>query len=96
MIMEIEYDTDKNTRNIALRGLSFELVKLAKHDTLILDMDTRYSYGEMRFNVICNIEGLIYTVIYTKRFGKYRIISLRRANKRERDDYDNQARPISH
>ena len=50
-------------------------------------IDNRKNYGEERVNVLGEVEGDIFFVTYTKRNTKYRLISARRANSRERRKY---------
>ncbi|MEQ1888157.1 MAG: BrnT family toxin [Alphaproteobacteria bacterium] len=81
--MSITYDTAKNERNIALRGLSFDLVADLDWDSAIIREDTRRIYGEARFRVLGSIAGRLHMMVYTPRGGSVRVISLRRANGKE-------------
>jgi uncharacterized DUF497 family protein len=49
--------------------------------------DKRKDYGEKRFVVIGPIEGRVFAVVYTWRNERRRIISARRASRRERRAY---------
>lgn len=85
--MEISYDASKNERNIALRGLPFDLVAgLNWADALIME-DTRKQYGERRFLALGYIGERLYAVVFTPRGAACRIISLRKANQREIEKY---------
>lgn len=86
--MNIEYDEAKNAINIAKHGISFELV--AKLDFLnsIVTQDTRTDYGEKRFITYAPLEDRLHCLIWTWRNGKMRPISFRKANRRERIDYE--------
>jgi uncharacterized protein len=95
MILEIEYDDKKNTRNIELRGLNFALASKVDHDNLIIFIDKRKNYGETRKICIAMIEKELYYLVYVKRNSKYRIISLRITNKKERAYYEQKTRPFS-
>jgi len=44
--MAISFDPEKNARNIAERGLSFERVVELDWDTAVVVEDTRRDYGE--------------------------------------------------
>jgi len=46
--MDITYDPAKNSKNIAERGLSFDMVAQFDFDTAIIEADTRKNYGETR------------------------------------------------
>jgi len=45
--MEISYDPRKDARNVAVRGLSFDLVKLMDFDDALVKVDDRTDYGEV-------------------------------------------------
>ncbi len=49
--MDITFDPLKNARNVAERGLSFELVAKLDWDTAIAEEDVRKDYGERRVRV---------------------------------------------
>ncbi len=90
MFMEVEYDEDKSSQNIAMRGLSFSEVYLLDWDNARLWVDERKEYGEVRYCalIIMPQNQKLYSVSFTKRGNILRIISFRRANKRERRKYN--------
>ena len=49
----------------------------------MIQLDTRYSYGEERYQLVGMIERRLFVLIYTSRNGAMRIISARKANQRE-------------
>ena len=49
--------------------------------------DERRDYGEDRFITIGFLDGIMVVLVWTPRNGAYRIISMRRANERERAHY---------
>jgi uncharacterized DUF497 family protein len=68
-------------------GLAFDAVyDFDWRDPLIVDR-TRHTDGESRFAAIGLLYGKLHTVIFTRRAGDLRIISLRRSNAREEKDY---------
>lgn len=85
--MRVEFDPAKNLHNIRTRGLSFDLVLHLDWETALAVEDARQDYGERRFRVLGMIDGLLYAVVITPRSGGMRVISLRRANSRERSSY---------
>lgn len=89
--MEFDWrDTaDKAARNLREHGVSFELATTVFNDPFAIErIDDREDYGEERFVLIGMAEGnLVLLVVYTERQGRIRIISARRATKREQDDY---------
>jgi len=91
MDIDIEYDAIKDADNVARRGLSFELVRQFDWPSARIEPDTRREYGESRFQATGLIAENLYRVVFTPRGGKVRVISLRRANERERNCYVNPA-----
>ncbi len=90
--MKIEYDPDKNQRNIEERGISFEMVQnfdLATAKTII---DDRFDYDEVRYRSIGFIGARLYVLVWTPRKDALRVISLRKANKREVSYYVNESK----
>lgn len=85
--MDIEYDAGKNLRNIEKHGLSFEQVIDLDWDNAIVMNDNRKGYGEHRFVALTEMNERIYSVCFTYRNGKTRIISFRKANRREQEKY---------
>jgi uncharacterized DUF497 family protein len=50
--------------------------------------DVRYSYNEVRMSGLVPLEGKVYAVVYVVRAEFTRMISLRKANKREAKHYE--------
>jgi uncharacterized DUF497 family protein len=88
--MALTYDPEKNARNIALRGLSFDLVARLDWDRAIAFPDERQDYGEDRAKVLAKLDGVLHIAIVTTRGDDMRIISFRRANRAERRLYERQ------
>ncbi len=89
--MQIEYDPKKNQRNIKNRDLSFDLVKQFEWESAVVWEDDRVDYGEIRYCTLGYIGVRLYhvafTIAFTYRVEKVRVISLRKANKREVENY---------
>ena len=81
--MAITFDTEKNARNIAERGLSFGRVAELDWDTALVVEDTRRDYGETRLLVMALLDGRLHAAVVTPRGEDLRVISFRRANGRE-------------
>jgi uncharacterized protein len=81
--VKISFDRAKNERNITLRGLSFDLVADLDWDSAIIREDTRRIYGEARFRVLGFIGNRLHMAVFTPRNGSVRVISLRRASRKE-------------
>jgi uncharacterized DUF497 family protein len=87
--MLFEWDEKKAARNVAKHGIPFPYAVRVFLDTHRLDAeDTRRQYGEPRRFTLGEIEGRLYAVAYTMREKVIRIISARKANDRERRQYD--------
>ena len=56
-------------------------------ETALTIEDTRQDYGERRFRILGMIDGLLYAAVITPRSSGMRVISLRRANLKERRSY---------
>jgi uncharacterized DUF497 family protein len=81
--MEIEFDPAKSRRNVRDRGLGFERAEeLLDNDPVIVE-DRRRDYREPRLIAYGNINGRPHICVFTMRGTAFRIISLRRANRRE-------------
>ena len=85
--MEFEWDEQKNERNRAKHGVSFEEATRIFGHPVVAEEDTRRDYGERRFIAYGETEGHILTVVFTWREERLRIISARRANHHERGTY---------
>jgi uncharacterized protein len=91
--MEFEWDEAKNRVNIEKHGISFEQASRIFDGAVQTFVAARLEYGEARFKSIGRIqEQLVVVVIHTDRRGRTRIISARRANRKERNDYQTQIR----
>jgi uncharacterized DUF497 family protein len=90
--MEFEWDTDKSDACFTERGFDFAFVLRAFLDAdRLIRKDTRWDYGEDRYQLLGAIEGRVFFVAYTIRGTFIRIISARKANQREVHDYENSA-----
>jgi uncharacterized DUF497 family protein len=91
--MRVTYDPGKSTRNEELRGLPFELAKQFDWSCAQLIEDTRKDYNEQRIQALGYICEHLHVLVFTPRDGAVHVISLRRANRRERTRYAAQAQP---
>jgi uncharacterized DUF497 family protein len=82
--LEITFDPAKNERNLRERGLSFERVKDFDFNTAVLWIDARHEYGEMRQVALGYLENRMHVLCFTETAAGIRVISLRRANAREK------------
>ena len=87
--MEFEWDDAKSDACFADRGFDFAYVAHAFLDEdRIVGVDRRWDYGEERYRLLGAGEGRVFVVIYTMRGSTIRIISPRKANRREVREYE--------
>lgn len=85
--MEIDFDPEKDAVNRAKHGLSLaDAAGLAWKDAFIL-LDERLAYGEQRLRVYAMLDGRLHMAAVTFRGPILRVISLRKANRREARRY---------
>lgn len=89
--VEIAYDPAKNARNIELRGLSFEQVANFDFQTAIIWIDARKTYPEVRISALGLLAGRLHALVFAETTNGIRVISFRRANKREVKRYEQEA-----
>jgi uncharacterized DUF497 family protein len=84
-----DWDPVKAASNFQKHGVDFNDATHVFADLNAVRMeDKRFDYGEKREKIVGTIEGaLITAVIYTGREGRVRIISARKANRKEKRKY---------
>jgi uncharacterized DUF497 family protein len=87
-MLNIEFDSVKNEKNILERGISFELAADFDLATAKVWTDARKDYGEERFIALGYISNRLFSMVFTVRGESLRVISLRKANKREVSNYE--------
>lgn len=90
--MDIEFDKDKNEWNVEVRGIPFDLVEEFNFFTASFEIDDRKNYGETRVRSLGFIKDRLYSLVFTERNEKMRVISLRKANYRERNKYEKESK----
>ena len=83
------WDEDKRQATLLLRGLDFVMVRDFDLSSARIDPDLRRDYGEERFKATGTIDGRLFIVIFTSRGERLRLISLRKANEREKRAWKN-------
>ena len=86
--MIIEFDKVKNQRNVDERGLPFSMVSHVEWDTALVTVDDRFNYGETRYIALGLISNRLYVIVFTETPTGIRVISFRKANKREVKRYE--------
>ena len=85
---KFEWDEEKAVKNLGNHGVPFAEVARFEHETAMYIRDDRRDYGEVRVIAIGFIDVRVCVLVYTVRNNKIRVISLRKANKREISAYE--------
>ena len=85
--MKIEFDSAKDASNQAKHGVSLTLAGELDWDAALVWVDERVEYGEMRMIALAPQTGPLFCVAFVDRGAARRVISLRRANRREVKHY---------
>ncbi len=85
--MRFDWDPAKNARNQRERGFGFDFATLIFEGDTIEWPDNRHDYGEARIRWIGEVDGLLLCIVFTDRGDVRRIISARRANRKEREQW---------
>lgn len=94
--MRIEYDPEKNNKNIVERQLSFDNVSKFNFDTAQFSIDDRRDYGEIRIRAWGFIGQRLHALVFVKIEDGIRVISFRKANKREVKKYEEESKRTIH
>ena len=87
-IMRFEWDADKSSSNKSKHGIDFETAKELWLDENRIEIHAPHPI-EDRWIVIGKLQKKIWIAIYTNRNETIRIISVRRARKKEVELYEN-------
>ena len=86
--MEIEFDPAKTKLNIARHGVDIALAESFEIETALIEIDDRHDYGEIRYIAIGYLTERLHVMVFTIRDQTMRVISLRKANRKERERYE--------
>ncbi|RXJ66984.1 toxin [Halarcobacter ebronensis] len=86
--MIFEYDKNKSNSNKSKHNIDFEEAKELWSDNFAIELKSKNCEDEDRYLVIGKIKTKIYAAIITYRGEKIRIISVRRARKKEEELYE--------
>ncbi len=79
----IEFDWVKCQRNVVERNLSFERANEVDLEAALIARDERQNYGEDRYVALCHLDKRLHVLCFTETIRGIRVISFRKANKRE-------------
>ena len=85
--MRIEFDPAQDAANQAKHGVSLALAGELDWDAALVWVDDRFEYDETRMIALSPRAEVLYYVAFVDRGSVRRIISLRRANRREVTHY---------
>ncbi|OWJ70899.1 hypothetical protein CDV50_11230 [Haematobacter massiliensis] len=86
--MKLDWDDAKRDWTLRERGLDFASVAEADWDNALTAEDLREDYAERRFVSLVPIRNRLCVVAWCIRGDALRVISLRKANTRERKRYE--------
>ncbi len=85
--MSIEFDPAKDKANLAAHGVSLALAEELDWDAALVWVDDRFEYEELRMIALAPASSILYFVAFIERGDTRRVISLRRATRREVTHY---------
>jgi uncharacterized DUF497 family protein len=86
-MQKFEYDQAKSESNKRKHGIDFEEARFLWDDPMLLEIPAR-DVDEPRSMIMGRIKGQHWAAIVTERNGSIRLISVRRARKREVEIYE--------
>jgi len=89
--MSYEWNELKRLSNLRKHGVDFADMEEFGWDTALYDADENADYGEDRFVALGEFRADIYVVVFTLRGSATRIISARKADKREKHRYEKES-----
>jgi uncharacterized DUF497 family protein len=85
--MEFTWSETKRSANVKAHGLDFVDAPRVFEGTTYTFEDDRFSYGEQRFVTLGLLAGIPVSVVHTESEHEIRVISFRKATKREAQIY---------
>lgn len=85
--MQFEWDEKKRLFNLEKHAIDFQDAMTAFETPFLTLEDKRFDYGEKRFITLGLMQGRVIVVVHTEREETIRLISARKANKYEQDEY---------
>ena len=81
--MRIEFDPAKDSVNRANHGVSLAIAEQLDWNAALVWVDSRFEYDELRMIALAPETSTLYYVAFVERGEVRRIVSLRRATRRE-------------
>jgi uncharacterized DUF497 family protein len=86
-MMRIKFDPVKDALNLAKHSVSLSVAGELDWEAALVWVDDRFEYAELRMIALAPKTSILYYVAFVDRDAVRRIISLRRANRREVKHY---------
>ena len=83
-----EWDPKKDAENIRKHGVAFTTASGIWRGRVLERIDDRLDYGEVRILAFGKVDGRLIAVLFTRRGANRRIISARKANRREQRRFE--------
>jgi hypothetical protein len=83
----VTFDPVKRDLTLDQRGLDFARALEIFDEVHVTETDDRKAYGELRLFTVGYLDERMVVLVWTPRDGACRVISLRKANDREREVY---------
>lgn len=85
--MEFDWSEDKRRKNLAKHQLDFAQVPFVDWESATILQDRRADYGETRYWAFGMLNGRLHLIAFTLRGNKVRVISFRKASRKEVQRY---------
>lgn len=86
--MKYQWHEHKQRRNQQIHNVDFSAMEHFEWENAVIFADRRKDYKEARYVAFAPLDGRLHCVVFTTRGSDIRIISLRKANKREVNRYE--------
>ena len=83
----LDWNEFKNAQNLRKHKVAFEAAERFDWKSAEIEIDDREDYGELREKAFGFIGVVLHVLVYTERDDVTWVISLRKANNKERDKY---------
>lgn len=85
--MRFRWEEAKRHGNLKKHGLDFSDAEAVFAGLTFTFADDRFDYGECRFTTIGRLDEVVVIIAHTETEKEVRVISMRKANKREQAQY---------
>jgi len=87
--LEFEWDEEKRQQNIQERNVDILYAALIFENPVLTKIDDREDYGEERIIALGHVSGEYFTLVYTPRGDKTRLITAWKAGNNGEKEYKN-------